>query len=323
MVSYGIIGLRGIGKLHAKNIKRLKDAKLTAVSDLNDSVLDAFCKKNEQVKGFTDYKKMLTEGDCDTIIIATPHTTHVHIAIDCLRAGKNIIIEKPLSVTSAEAESLVDELKKYPHLKAAVMYNQRTCPLYAKAKRLIDSGKFGNIQRVQFNVYDWYRPQSYYDKSGWHGTYKGEGGGILIGLITHQLDIMHWLFGLPHSLRADCSTKNRNISAENEVSAIMMYKGYNAVFTASCHELKGRNRLEIVLDKGRIIVGKYFMVYSAYSKSEAEVNKSGYKGFKTCTQFKLYSISGMLKQQYLLLKEIQKSFTGVTEVLTSWKMRAE
>lgn len=274
MERLAVIGIGRMGGRHARNILKgvVKQATLAAVCDTDEKVLEAFCAKYK-VKGYTDRKKMLEEVKPDGVIIATPHYSHVEIAKDCLAKDTDFLIEKPVSVTVKEAQELKELLDKKPDVIGAVMLNQRTNRMYAKAKELIEAGKIGQIKRVNFIVTDWYRSQYYYNMGGWRASWSGEGGGTLINQCVHQLDIWQWLVGVPDKIYAVCKTVDRDITTENDVTAIMSYEEFEGVFTASTHELPGTNRLEIAGENGKIVIDKRKMRYYLNKYPEPIVNQ--------------------------------------------------
>ncbi len=274
MERLAVIGIGRMGGRHARNILKgvVKNASLAAVCDTDEKVLDAFCAKYK-VKGYTDRVKMLEEVKPDGVIIATPHYAHVEIAKDCLVRDIDFLIEKPVSVTVKEAQSLKELLDKKPQVIGAMMLNQRTNRMYKRAKELIEAGKIGAVKRVNFIVTDWYRSQYYYNMGGWRASWSGEGGGTLINQCVHQLDIWQWLVGMPEKIYAVCKTVGRDISTENDVTAIMSYEGFEGVFTASTHELPGTNRLEIAGENGKIVIDKRKMRYYLNKYPEPVVNK--------------------------------------------------
>lgn len=274
MERLAVIGIGRMGGRHARNIFKgvVKHATLAAVCDTDEKVLEAFCTKYK-VKGYTDRKKMLEEVKPDGVIIATPHYSHVEIAKDCLAKDTDFLIEKPVSVTVKEAQELKELLDKKPDVIGALMLNQRTNRMYAKAKELIEAGKIGQIKRVNFIVTDWYRSQYYYNMGGWRASWSGEGGGTLINQCVHQLDIWQWLVGVPDKIYAVCKTVGRDITTENDVTAIMSYEEFEGVFTASTHELPGTNRLEIAGENGKIVIDKRKMRYYLNKYPEPIVNQ--------------------------------------------------
>ncbi|MDE5756645.1 MAG: Gfo/Idh/MocA family oxidoreductase, partial [Clostridia bacterium] len=274
MKRLAVVGIGRMGARHARNIAKgaIKGARLVAVCDVDSQKLKDFGDKYK-VTTYLDLSEMLAKEELDGVIIATPHYSHVQLANACVDKGVNILVEKPISVTTKEASQLVDALEQNPKVIGAMMFNQRTNRMYRKAKQLVESGAIGKIQRVNFIVTDWYRTQFYYDMGGWRASWSGEGGGTLINQCVHQLDVLQWIVGMPMSILSYCATKNRNISTENDVTAIFRYDDFDCVFTASTHEVPGTNRLEIAGDKGKIVVEKFKMTYFLNEKSEDEINK--------------------------------------------------
>lgn len=282
MKNFAVIGIGRMGSIHAENLirGRVKSARLVAVCDLDDGKLDKFTAKHKRVLAFTDYKEMLALVKPDAVIIATPHYSHVEIAIYCLENGVNVLSEKPQAVTVGECMRANAVAEAHPECLYGIMFNQRTNRVYAKAKEIVSSGGIGEIRRVTFIVTDWYRSQFYYDMGGWRASWKGEGGGILINQCVHQLDVMQWICGMPVKINATARTVNREIAVENDVTAVWEYKnGATGTFIASGHELHGTNRLEIAGDKGKLVIGKYSLKYVSFERSEQEVNASVTKGY--------------------------------------------
>ena len=273
MIRLAVIGIGRMGSRHARNIAGgvVKGAKLIAVCDTDKKVLDKVCGKYK-VPGYTDFVELLDKEKPDGVVIATPHTSHIDIASRCVERGVHTLLEKPISVTVKEARKIVDVLNENKSVIGAMMFNQRTNRMYRKAKQLIEEGKIGNIQRVNFTVTDWYRTQFYYDMGGWRASWSGEGGGTLINQCVHQLDVLQWLIGMPEKVSAICKTVGRNITTENDVTAILSYKDFECVFTASTHEIPGTNRLEIAGEMGKIVIEKYKMKYWLNELKESEIN---------------------------------------------------
>lgn len=330
VVNIGVIGIGRMGGKHAKNIAkgRVKNAVLVAVCDVDIEKLSKFKDKYNNVATFTDYNQMILDNAVDAVIIATEHYFHTPIAIDCLKQGKHILVEKPVAVTVGEAKRLNETAKLYPQLKYAIMYNQRTNRMYKNAKGIIDRGELGEVRRINYIITDWYRSQAYYNQGGWRASWSGEGGGALINQCIHQLDIVQWLCGMPESVYAFCNTRDREITVENEVSSFFYYKnGAVASFSAATNELTGTNRLEIAGDNGRIIIERLKMRFIKNKKSQQQVNKetkSGY-GFSLFTvKRKGYGISNMIKditigQQINIIRNFTKAIRGEEELISKGK----
>ena len=252
-VKIGIIGVGNMGSAHVVSIGQLANAKLTAICDINPEKLKRY--NPEEIQLFTDSKEFFRKADIDAVIVATPHYFHVPLAIEALKNKKHVIVEKPISVHKALAEELVKAAKKYPKLKLAAMFNQRTLPAHRKIKQLIDSGELGEIRRVNWIITDWFRSQAYYDSGDWRASWRGEGGGVLLNQCPHQLDLMQWFFGMPSKVSAVLTLgKYHDIEVEDDVTAVLEYpNGATGVFVATTGEAPGTNRLEIAAERGRLV----------------------------------------------------------------------
>ena len=274
MIRVAVVGTGRMGGKHASNFCKgaVANAKLVAVCDTDAAVADAFGKKHADVAVYTDFDKMLSDAKPDALVVATPHYSHSALAKKALEKGISVLVEKPITVTVKDAQSLIETAKAHPEAIFAIMYNQRSNSIYARAKKIIESGRLGDLQRASFTVTDWYRTQYYYNMGGWRASWSGEGGGTLINQCVHQLDILQWLLGMPERIAARCKTSGRNITTENDVTALFLYKDFDCVFTASTHELPGENRLVIVGSKGTLTITRHKAVCKFLRMDEKEVN---------------------------------------------------
>lgn len=193
-------------------------------------------------------------GLVDAVIIATPHYAHTTIGIEALKAGLHVMVEKPISVHKADAEKLLAAHTDKKQVFGA-MLNQRFNPYFLAIKRLIDNGELGEIRRTNWIITDWFRPEIYYASGGWRGTWKGEGGGVLVNQCPHNIDLFQWMCGMPSSVRANCSFgRFHDIEVEDAVTAYFEYpNGATGVFITTTGEAPGTNRLEIAGDRGKIV----------------------------------------------------------------------
>jgi len=270
---FAVIGLGGMGAKHAQNLSHHHAYGIILVSacDNDPAVVEKQKFELPRIPLYLDYHEMIAKEEIDAVLIATPHYSHVQIAMDCLEKGLNVLVEKPLAVTAMEAEKLVALAKKYPHQLCGVAFNQRSNPVYSKAKEYLPALK--TIRSARFDISNWYRSDSYYRLNSWRGSYALEGGGCLINQCHHQLDLIVYLLGLPDAVEAHCATVDRNIDVENDVVALFYYPTFILTFTASCHDLKGVNDFEISGDGGRLKMDK--MMLDVYlHQDELKVNKT-------------------------------------------------
>ncbi len=256
-VRFGIIGVGGIGSGHVIRMQSINNVELVAVCDIDPAAFDRIAPATrEKLFCTTDLEEFFASPGMEAVIIAVPHYDHPDLAIAAMQHGKHVIVEKPIAVHKAEAERLIAEAEKYPELVKSAMFNQRTLPVHRKLKQLIDSGEFGTVRRVNWTITNWFRTQRYYDSGDWRATWGGEGGGVLLNQCPHQLDLFQWLFGMPESVWAYAAIgKYHDIEVEDDVNAFLRYSdGKTANFIASTGEAPGTNRLEIMADRGKIVL---------------------------------------------------------------------
>lgn len=283
-VRFGIIGIGNMGSSHATYLDagEIDGACLTAVCDIKQSRLDwAKEKFGEKVALFENYKDMLASGLVDCVIVAVPHYDHPGICIDVLNAGINVICEKPIGVYTKQAEELIKVASKSDKI-FGLMFNQRTNPMYRKARAMVQGGELGELKRCVWIITDWYRTQAYYNSGGWRATWKGEGGGVILNQCPHQLDLWQWIFGMPKTIRAFCAEgKYHNIEVEDDVTAYAEYEnGATGVFITTTGEFPGTNRLEISGDKGKLVIEGSNMKFWKNNTPEREWTFTTTEGFK-------------------------------------------
>ena len=256
-VRVGIIGVGNMGMNHAVNIYdgRVKNMRLCALCDFDEAKRDRARERFPDVPIFSDFKEVIHTGCCDALIVATPHYSHAIFATEAMRAGLHVMVEKPISVYARQAESLTHVSEETGRV-FGIMFNQRTNPCYAEARRIVKSGELGNLKRMTWIITNLYRTQAYYDSGSWRATWRGEGGGVLINQAPHNLDLAQWIFGMPKRIRAFCHiAKYHTIEVEDEAMIYAEYEnGAMATFQVSTGEYPGTNRLEIAGDLGKLVV---------------------------------------------------------------------
>lgn len=199
---------------------------------------------------------MVTSGDVDAVVTTVPHYLHPEMGIHALSHGVHALVEKPVGVYTKQARELIDFAATRPELTFGVFFNQRTNPLYQDLRELISSGELGALRHTSWIITTWWRPQPYYRQSAWRATWGGEGGGVLVNQAPHQLDLWQWVCGVPNSVFAKCAYGfRRDIVVEDEVNALVDFgDGATGSFITCTHDLPGTDRLEILCDKGKVVV---------------------------------------------------------------------
>ena len=265
-VRIGVIGTGNIGAQHIELIRsgRISGATLAATVSRQGAPVDA------SVPHYQDHISLFEQADLDAVLIATPTQSHVEIAQAALDRDLHVLMEKPIAMSVSQAEQLLALVK--PTTKFAVMLNQRFHPLYSRIKALLEAGAIGELQRLNWIMTAWYRPDVYYRVSSWRGTWPGEGGGLLINQCIHNLDVLQWLVGLPSSVYARVDFgRYHDIEVEDSATALFQFdNGASGVLVASSGEAPGANRLELVGDRGAIISEGDQIVLKTSTESVAE-----------------------------------------------------
>ncbi len=283
-VRFGVIGIGNMGTAHVESLGdgHIDRAVLTAVCDIKPERMDKVREKyGDKVAYFTDYHEMLKSGLVDAVHIATPHYLHPTIAIDAFAAGVNVLSEKPAGVYTKAVREMNEAAQK-SGLLFGIMFNQRTNPVYRKAREMVQNGELGELKRLVWIITNWYRTQAYYDSGDWRATWAGEGGGVLTNQCPHNLDLWQWIFGMPKRLRADCYVgKYHNIEVEDDVTINAEYEnGAVASFITTTGECPGTNRLEITGDRGKLVIENDKMHFWKLSEPERKFCFESTEGFQ-------------------------------------------
>ena len=252
-VRFGVIGVGGMGGNHARSFGEVEEGTLVAVADVNPDTAQKVGAETG-AKVFADANDLIDHGDVEAILIATPHFFHPPVAEYAASRGVHVLSEKPVAVTVSAADAMIAACDA-GGVMLGVMFQQRTDFVRLKMKQIIDEGALGAIHRISMTA-PWYRPQAYYGSGAWRGTWKGEGGGILMNQAPHSLDQFVWLAGgSPQSVQAICDTRLHSIEVENTAMAICDFgDGKIGHFYASTAEVPGGERVEIAGDKGLLVL---------------------------------------------------------------------
>lgn len=241
-LGFAVIGCGRISKKHIEGIiNNYKDAKLIAVSDLVPAKMDAAVEyfnnyiknsdiaavKEEQqaldtkIKKYQDYQELLQDDDIDVVTIATESGYHPKITIDALNADKHVIVEKPMALSTKDADKMI-ELAEEKGLKLSVCHQNRFNPTIQKLRQALEQGRFGRLVHAVASV-RWNRNDEYYTMDDWHGTLALDGG-ILMNQCIHNIDMLRWMMGDIERITAETGTFLRDIETEDAGMAIVRFK---------------------------------------------------------------------------------------------------
>ncbi|MEJ5328344.1 MAG: Gfo/Idh/MocA family oxidoreductase [Candidatus Bathyarchaeia archaeon] len=231
-IKLGIIGIGFIGKVHLYNSLRLPNAYLTAVADTSKKAL-TLAKKMGVRRIYSDYQQLLSDQDIDAVIIALPTHLHADCAIIAAENNKHILLEKPLARNTREGKEILAHAAKHD-VKLMVGHTNRFFQPYLELKERIDNYELGEIQ-VAYATNISSGPFVHRALSDapqpvpeWWWKKEFTGGGALIDLGSHMINLSRWLFG--DVLDAKCYLGHRfNLENEDHAICILKFKGYQIV----------------------------------------------------------------------------------------------
>ena len=270
----GVIGTGKMGLLHAGIYNSLKDSKLIAISEKKKLIINGLKKYLTYINTFQNYEEMLDKEDLDIVIITTPVFLHKKMIEDSMKKNLNIFIEKPLAINGSNCRSI---LKKPYQKQTMVGYCRRFMGTYNFVKKIIDESILGKVNYFHSTLFvGWVFNQG----KGWLYDPEISGGGVIMDLGSHAIDLFHYLFGDINTIHAfGKSVYNKEI--EDYASINMKFK--NIPFGSLQASWSIRNyrlpelKIEIHLDEGTIIVTEKYV--TIYSEKEKGLIKKGWNSF--------------------------------------------
>lgn len=260
-IRFALIGAGNIAKIYVAAFAAVPNATVTVVCNRTEATGRALAEQ-AGADWVADFYEAVRREDVDAVVVATPSGTHADIAVAAAKAGKHLLVEKPLDITLSRVDAILNAVEAAGVVLASV-FPLRFTEGAQRAKAALDAGRLGQLTLADVSV-KWFRPQSYYDNS-WRGRWATDGGGALMNQAIHNVDLVQWLAGPVTSIIGRTATLAHEMETEDTASAVLTYaNGALGVIqgATSCWpgdparvELHG-NRGTIVLEEGRIVVWK-------------------------------------------------------------------
>jgi len=258
MPGIGIIGSGAIASVHVDSYKRYAEGCEAKQGCEVKAVCDTFKSKAEDLiageslnaLAYDDYRKLLEDPAVDAVSICLPPSTHASVTIDALKAGKHVLVEKPMASSLEECDRMIEAARASGKVLAVVSQNRYKTPV-AKLKTMLDEGDIGKVVYASFDSL-WWRGQVYYDL-WWRGTWAQESGGSFMSHAVHYLDLMHMIFGMPAKVSATITNvDHENSECEDLGFAIFDYGDKIVHFTSSLVSHGERQSITVEGEKGSI-----------------------------------------------------------------------
>ena len=250
---FGIVGVGMIADFHAQAIAETNGGKLLGAATRNAENARAYGQKHGVPFVTTSVEELVARPEIDVVCITTPSGAHLEPALAAIRAGKHVVIEKPLEITTERADQLLDAADR-AGVQIAPIFQARFGEGARTLKAALDGGRFGRLVLASAYV-KWHRPASYY--TGWKGTLKLDGGGALINQAIHAIDLLQWFAGMPSEVF--CWKTRRvytHIEAEDTAAAALTFaNGAFGTIEATTAAWPGwQRKLEICGENGSAIL---------------------------------------------------------------------
>lgn len=219
---FGIVGCGMIARFHARAIGELRGAKLVGCYDAVPAAAarlaaETGCQAHEKLA------TLLADPRVTVVVIGTPSGAHLEPAVAAAKAGKHVIVEKPLEITLARCDAIIRAARDNK-VQVATIFPSRFHASSIELKRAVDEGRFGRLTLADTYV-KWFRPQTYYDSGAWRGTWELDGGGALMNQAIHSVDLLQWLAGPVAEIRAQTALlAHERIAVEDTAVATLRFE---------------------------------------------------------------------------------------------------
>jgi predicted dehydrogenase len=254
MLCWGLIGCGDISnKRVAPAIQAQLDSILLAAMSPFKAELEGFQARHNVPRGYLSAEEMLADKDIQAVYVATPIFLHYGLALQALRSGKHVLVEKPMAMTPEECDQLVQEASKQ-NVKLGVAYFRRFFPKFDEIKRLIAEGVIGDVIQIRITFHSNYNPAEN-DPKRWRVVKAKGGGGPLWDMGCHKLDILVDLFGMPKTVYAFMDTLTHPYEVEDSCSALMkMENGAHCIATFNWNSAVWNDEIVILGTNGKILL---------------------------------------------------------------------
>jgi predicted dehydrogenase len=217
-----LVGCGKVGHLHAKALGRAPESAFVAVCGRDPARTQKFA-AIYNVKPYTDVDEMMDREGIQALAICTPHPLHAYHAVKAAQRGVHLLVEKPLASTLADCDAILQTAKQNG-VKVGMISQRRFYAPSVRVRKAIDDGKLGRPILGSVTMYGW-RDEAYYRSDPWRGSWKREGGGVLVNQAPHQLDLFHWYMGEVDELFGFWANLNHPyIEVEDTAVAVLRFK---------------------------------------------------------------------------------------------------
>ena len=249
---FAIVGPGIVAEMHRRAIEANDDlgARLVALAHYNPARYDELSQRFGVP--CRSYEEVLNDLAVEVVCICTPNGQHAAQTIAAARAGKHVLVEKPMAVTLAEADDMIRACAE-AGVTLGVTFQRRAEPVFQQVRQTIEAGALGDLTLGVVTI-PYYRGEAYFAQADWRGTWAADGGGVLMNQGIHQVDLLVWYMGDPVTIEAYAGTLQRAIEVEDTLAATLRFaNGALATIAATTTAAPGfAHRVEIYGARGGI-----------------------------------------------------------------------
>lgn len=222
-VRVAVIGLGRFGTIHAEAAASLPGVQLAGLCSRRLASAEALADRFPGATAYDSVERMLAEANLDAVLIATPHKQHFEPAMQAIQSGVAALVEKPLTTSLAQAHELVVAAEQ-AGVALGTVFQRRFFPAAVRMHDAIADGRLGRVAAAELAAHLG-RDRAYYEQDDWRGTWAGEGGGVLLTMAVHYIDMLSWMLGTPTSVYGRWATLKHGeyIEVEDVAGAVITY----------------------------------------------------------------------------------------------------
>ena len=229
-VGFGLVGTGSIADFHAWAISQVEGATLHAVCSRDEAKARLFAGKHG-TSAESNLSALLARPEVEVVCVTTPSGAHEEIALAAFRAGKHVLCEKPLEISTERVDRMLAAAASHGRWLGAVLPARLGDGAQAM-KRAVEQGRFGRLTLCSAYV-KWWRSEEYYRSGRWRGTWALDGGGALMNQGIHAVDLLQWFAGMPVQVSAFAATLGHQIEVEDTLTAALRF-AHGALGTIEC-----------------------------------------------------------------------------------------
>ena len=257
-IGFGLVGTGMAGGIHAAEFPFVEGAELVAACSRNEDNLRQFAAKFGVPETYTDYRDLVDSPNVDVVVVLVPTGLHRDVALYAARAGKHVIIEKPLDINLERADEIIRECQEH-NVKLGVIFQMRFGSVARHLKQAVESGALGKVFLADaFDKAS--RTAAYYDSAAWRGTQALEGGGCLMTQSIHIVDLLQYVVGPVQSVVGKVATMRHDIEVEDTAIALVKFQSgaMGVIESTSSVAPALKSNLQIHGERGTIVANAQY-----------------------------------------------------------------